>query len=119
MNNYKKPIGFIGIGLMGFSLVKRLLEVNYSINAYDENEKRLELLQNENKVSICINPAEISQTCDFIFICVDKTENVSDVIFGNNGIVQNASKNTIIIDLSTTLADETINLSKRISAEKG
>ena len=119
MNNYKKPIGFIGIGLMGFSLVKRLLEVNYSINAYDKNEKRLELFQNENKVSICINPAEISQTCDFIFICVDKTENVSDVIFGKNGIVQNASKHTIILDLSTTLADETINLSKRISAEKG
>mgnify|MGYP001406722905 FL=1 len=43
MNNYKKSIGFIGIGLMGFSLVKRLLEVNYSINAYDKNEKRLEL----------------------------------------------------------------------------
>ena len=119
MNDYKKPIGFIGIGLMGFSLVKRLLEVNYSINAYDKNEEKLKFFQNENKVSICINPAQISQTCDFIFICVDKTENVSDVIFGNNGIVQNASKNTIIIDLSTTLADETINLSKRISAEKG
>ena len=115
----KKPIGFIGIGLMGFSLVKRLLEVNYSINAYDKNEEKLKFFQNENKVSICINPAQISQTCDFIFICVDKTENVNDVIFGKNGIIQNASKNTIIVDLSTTLADETINFSKRISVEKG
>ena len=111
----KKPIGFIGIGLMGFSLVKRLLEVNYSINAYDKNEEKLKFFQNENKVSICINPAQISQTCDFIFICVDKTENVNDVIFGKNGIIQNASKNTIIVDLSTTLADETINFSKRSS----
>ena len=80
---------------------------------------KLKFFQNENKVSICINPAQISQTCDFIFICVDKTENVNDVIFGKNGIIQNASKNTIIVDLSTTLADETINFSKRISAEKG
>ncbi|MDC0549282.1 NAD(P)-dependent oxidoreductase [Alphaproteobacteria bacterium] len=119
MNDYKKPIGFIGIGLMGFSLVKRLLEVNYSINAYDKNEEKLKFFQNENKVSICINPAQISQTCDFIFICVDKTENVNDVIFGKNGIIQNASKNTIIVDLSTTLADETINFSKRMSSEKG
>ena len=39
MNNNFKPIGFIGIGLMGASFVKRLSELNYLINAYDKRKE--------------------------------------------------------------------------------
>ena len=65
------------------------------------------------------SPAKLSQDCDVIFICVDNTKSVADVVFKENGIIKNASKNTIIIDLSTTLADETTNFSNKLSTEKG
>jgi 3-hydroxyisobutyrate dehydrogenase-like beta-hydroxyacid dehydrogenase len=44
---------------------------------------------------------------------------VADVVFKENGIIKNASKNTIIVDLSTTLANETINFSNKLNTEKG
>ena len=119
MNNNFNPIGFIGTGLMGVCFIKRLSEVNYLINAYDKRQEKLELLKGEDKVSLSINPAQVSKNCDIIFVCVDKTENVKDVVFGDKGIIQNASENTIIVDLSTTLANETINFSKKIKLEKG
>ena len=119
MKNNFNPIGFVGIGLMGVSFVKRLSKVNYLINAYDKRQEKLELLKGEDKVSLSMNPAQVSKNCDIIFICVDKTENVKNVVFGDNGIIKNASENTIIVDLSTTLANETINFSKKIKLEKG
>ena len=43
MNNLN--LGFIGVGLMGLSLVKRLSNLNYKIDAYDKNLKKLEPLK--------------------------------------------------------------------------
>ena len=40
MNNLN--LGFIGIGLMGLSLVKRLSYLDYKIEAYDKNLEKLE-----------------------------------------------------------------------------
>jgi 3-hydroxyisobutyrate dehydrogenase len=65
------------------------------------------------------SPCEISRQCDLIFICVDKTENVENVVFGENGIVKNASKKTIIVDLSTTSADKTLIFSRNLKLKKG
>ena len=38
MSNHLKPLGFVGIGLMGNRLVKRLIEKEYTVNIYDKNK---------------------------------------------------------------------------------
>ena len=119
MSNHLKPIGFIGVGLMGSCLVRRLLEKKYTVNIFDKNEKNLKDLINKKRISLSTSPAKLSQDCEIIFICVDNTKSVEDVVFKETGVIKNASKNTIIIDLSTTLANETINFSNKLSTEKG
>ena len=119
MSNHLKPIGFIGVGLMGSCLVRRLLEKKYTVNIFDKNEKNLKDLINKKRISLSTSPAKLSQDCEIIFICVDNTKSVADVVFKETGVIKNASKNTIIIDLSTTLANETINFSNKLSTEKG
>ena len=52
-------------------------------------------------------------------ICVYNTKNVERAVFGENSISTNWNQNTIIIDLSTTLANETINFSIRFKKETG
>jgi len=119
MSNYLKPIGFIGIGLMGSCLVKRLFKQKYTINIFDKNKNNFKDFTGKKRVSLSRSPAELSQDCDIIFICVDKTESVDNVVFKKNGIIKNASKKTIIIDLSTTSANETINFAKKLNIETG
>ena len=119
MNNYLKPVGFIGIGLMGNCLVKRLFKQKYTVNIFDKNKNNFKDFTGKRRVSISTSPAELSHDCDVIFICVDKTESVEDVVFKENGIIKNASKKTIIIDLSTTSANETINFANKLNIEKG
>ena len=119
MSNFFEKIGFIGVGLMGYSLVKRLQQATYHIHVYDKNKNRLKLLNNLKNLSFDESPCEISRQCDLIFICVDKTENVENVVFGENGIVKNASKKTIIVDLSTTSAEKTMIFSRNLKLKKG
>ena len=73
MNDHSKAIGFVGIGLMGNSLVKRLIEKEYTINIYDNNKNNLKELMNEKRISLSTSPAKLSQDCDVIFICVNNT----------------------------------------------
>jgi len=119
VNSYIGKIGFIGVGLMGYSFIKRLSQANYHVNANDKDKNRLKLLNNLKNVSLSKTPSDIVNECDLIFICVDKTENVEKVVFGDDGILQNASNNTIIVDLSTTSADKTIAFSKEVKFKKG
>ena len=118
MSNLFKKIGFIGVGLMGYSFVKRLSQADYNINAYDKDENKLKLVKNIKNVSCSQNPSAVANECDLIFICVDKTENVEEVVFGENGVIQNASKNSIIVDLSTTSADKTILFADKVKLKK-
>ena len=118
MNNKSKTIGFVGIGLMGRSLVQILSNNGYLINAFDLDKEKLAKIKFKN-VSISNNTAEISQKCDLILICVYNTKNVERAVFGENSISTNWNQNTIIIDLSTTLANETINFSIRFKKETG
>ena len=65
------------------------------------------------------NVSEVSKNNDIIILCLDKTESVKEVIFGKDGILNNAHNNTIVLDLSTTLANETINFANQLNKKTG
>ena len=117
MNNLS--LGFIGVGLMGFSLIRRLSFLNYKIEAYDKNFEKLEPLKKITNVRLNQNASKISKNNNIIILCLDKTESVKEVVFGKNGIVNNSHNNTIILDLSTTLASETINFANQLNIKTG
>ena len=88
MNNISKSIGFIGIGLMGISLIQRLSNYDQVIYAFDKDKKTLSGIK-INNVHSANDAAEVAKKCDIIFICVDKTENVEHAVFDDNGVIQN------------------------------
>ena len=117
MNNLS--LGFIGVGSMGLSLIRRLSYLDYKIEAYDKNLKKLEPLKKITNVRLNLNTSKISESNNIIILCLDKTESVKDVVFGKDGIINNANDNTIILDLSTKLANETINFANQLNKNKG
>ena len=117
MNNLS--LGFVGVGLMGLSLVKRLSYLDYKIEAYDKNLEKLKPLKKITNVRLNQNASEISKNNNIIILCLDKTENVKEVVFGKNGIVYNAHEDTVVLDLSTTLANETINFANQLNKKTG
>ena len=79
MNNLS--LGFIGVGLMGLSLIRRLSYLDYKIEAYDKNLKKLETLKKITNVRFNQNASKISKNNDIIILCVEKTQRVREVVF--------------------------------------
>ncbi len=104
---------------MGLSLVKRLSYLDYKIEAYDKNLEKLESLKKTSNIRLNKNASEISRNNNIIILCLDKTESVNEVVFGKDGIVNNADDNTIILDLSTTLVNETITFANQLNKKTG
>ena len=57
MNNLS--LGFIGVGLMGLSLIRRLSYLDYKIEAYDKNLEKLEPLKKISNIRFIQNTSQI------------------------------------------------------------
>ncbi len=89
------------------------------MEAYDNNLEKLEPLKKMSNIRLMQNASQISKNNDIVILCVDKTQSVREVVFGKDGIINNANEDTIILDLSTTLANETINFANQLNKKTG
>ena len=73
-NTLTKPIGVVGLGLMGQSLVKRLDEAKLQVLGFDVNPSQIDLIGSERSASL----ASIAKSCDNILLAVFNTSQVKD-----------------------------------------
>ena len=97
-------IGFIGIGVMGFSMAGHLSSNGFDVCVFNRSQKKSLNWVTKFTGSLCNSPLEIASQCDIIILCVGKDEDVKEVICGENGILKSIKPGTIIIDHTTTSA---------------
>lgn len=94
-------VGFIGTGVMGKSIAGHLLAAGYPVVVYTRTkEKANELLERGAKWAQ--TPKELAQTANVIFTMVGLPTDVEEIYFGENGLLENAKKNTYLIDMTTS-----------------
>ncbi len=94
-------VGFIGTGVMGKSIAGHLLAAGFPVVVYTRTkEKANELL--ERGATWAQTPKELAQTANVIFTMVGLPTDVEEVYFGENGLLENAKKNTYLIDMTTS-----------------
>lgn len=101
-------IGFIGVGVMGKSIVKHLINAGHTLNIYTRTkEKANEVI--ELGAVFCDTPQIVTEKSEVIMTMVGYPSDVKTVYFGENGIFSTDITNKILIDLTTstpTLAKE-------------
>ncbi|MGI6180518.1 MAG: NAD(P)-dependent oxidoreductase [Agathobaculum sp.] len=97
-----KKIGFIGVGVMGRSMVKNLLKAGYEVAVYSRTKCKLTDFLAENDVLWCDSAAECAAGRDAVITIVGYPQDVEQVYFGENGILSSAQKGTYLIDMTTT-----------------
>lgn len=96
-----KKIGFIGLGNMGFPMVKNLLADGYVVKVFDINEAVLKKCEDLNAVRID-SPEKLVDDVDVLFTSLPSEEIVQNVYFGPKGLFNEKSKSkTIMVDTST------------------
>ncbi|MFV0364591.1 MAG: NAD(P)-dependent oxidoreductase [Suipraeoptans sp.] len=104
-------IGFIGLGNMGYHMVKNLLAKDYEVHVYDISKKALDEAKKigavpENSL------ADLSRKTDTIFVMVMNYQQVKSVVLGEEGVFANANENMTIVVSSTISPEETRELAE-------
>ena len=101
-------IAFIGIGVMGASIVKHLLNAGKDVTIYTRTKSKAEPLLALG-AKWANSPAEASVNQQVIFTMVGFPSDVREVYEGEKGILESANEGTIVVDMTTsepTLAKE-------------
>lgn len=113
-----KEIGFIGLGNMGYPMVKNLLADGYVVKVYDINENALKKVEALNAV-IMDSPEKLVDNVDVLFTSLPSEEIVKNVYFGKKGLFNEKSESkTIMVDTSTVSPTLNDSLKKEAEASK-
>jgi len=114
----KPKLGYLGLGLMGSQMTKRLIKNGYQVTGFDPDSNKM----NEavaNGVIAAASPVEVVRTSDIVQACVINTTALTEAIFGPAGIVEGDGADKIFLDHSTTIADKTRELAARLRDKTG
>ena len=112
-----KNIAFIGLGNMGFYMAKHLVKNKYKIFPHDINKNNLKNFYNETKIKE-ENFIESVEKIDCVILMVPSSKEVNDIIFKSTKLSQKLKKNSVIIDMSTSIPTETLKIGKKLKQKK-
>ena len=96
-----KKIGFIGVGIMGKSMVRNLMKNGFEVSIFARNkEKVLDVISEGANFYPTIK--ECVSGCDAVITIVGFPKDVEEVYFGENGILENVKEGTYVIDMTTS-----------------
>ncbi len=94
------PVGVIGLGSMGMGTALALQDAGISVVAYDINaEARQKFLASGGRVAD--NPAEVARSCSIILTLVVNSQQVDEILFGQNGAVEYMPSAGLVIQCAT------------------
>ncbi len=101
----KSRIGYVGVGLMGLPMTKRLCALGYAVRAYDIVPKQLELAR-EAGASVARSPADAVQGADLVLINLPTPAAVEAAVFGPEGVATAMLPPQLLIDFSTIKVEQ-------------
>ncbi|EPR38654.1 6-phosphogluconate dehydrogenase NAD-binding protein [Desulfovibrio sp. X2] len=94
-------VGWIGTGVMGRSMCGHLLAAGNPVRVYNRSKEKTADLAAKGAV-VCDSPADVARESDVIFSIVGFPRDVEEVILGENGVVANAPKGAVVVDMTTS-----------------
>lgn len=94
-------IAFIGVGVMGKFMVSNLLKNGFEVSIYARNKAKVEDSIKEGAI-FCETIKECVQNKDAIITIVGYPKDVEEVYLSQEGIINSASQNSYLIDMTTT-----------------
>ncbi|HEV2042685.1 MAG TPA: NAD(P)-dependent oxidoreductase [Casimicrobiaceae bacterium] len=109
-------LGFIGIGIMGEAMTRRLLDRAWQVTAWNLERERLELVT-PHGAAAAASPADVIAASDIVLMCVLDGNAVRNCVFGPAGLATSGeAEGKLLIDLSTIDPDATRDMAARAFA---
>ncbi|GGB99528.1 3-hydroxyisobutyrate dehydrogenase [Marinobacterium zhoushanense] len=111
-------IGFIGMGLMGVPMSKRLLQAGFPLQVWNRSTDKAAPLQAFG-AQIAASLEQLIHSSDLLMICVTDTAAVEQIVFGPGGVAEHGRSGQILVDFSSIDPATTRDMAARLKADKG
>jgi 2-hydroxy-3-oxopropionate reductase len=95
----KRKIAFLGTGLMGAPMARRLLGAGFSVTVWNRDRTKAETLSG-NGATIASAPAEAASAADIVICMLTNAQAVSQVLF-DMGTAEAMKPGAVVIDMSS------------------
>lgn len=113
-----EKLGYLGLGLMGTPMTRRLLAAGYQVNVWNRSEGKVAPLVAAG-ARRSTSPRDVIESSDIVFMCVTDAAAVEEVIFGAEGLATAPGAGKLIVDFSSIHPDAARDLATRLKTASG
>ncbi len=111
-------IGFIGTGLMGSPMVRRLLAAGLRVRVWNRSAEKLQPLVSAG-AEAAMSAADAVSGADAVFLCLSNAAAVETVVFSGGGVASAEAAPSLLVDFSTIGPVDTLAFAERLRARCG
>jgi len=114
----KHRIGYVGVGLMGLPMVKRLVSLQYAVRAYDVLAEKTAAAAAAG-AQAAASPADAVPGADLVLLNLPTTDAVELAVFGEAGVASALRPPQLVVDFSTIKVDKCKAFARKLRAASG
>ncbi len=106
-------LGFVGLGLMGSGVVRRLLAAGHQVHGWNRTKEKAAPLVDEGLVW-CESPREVAERSDVVLTMVTHVEALAAVTEGEDGLLAGLGPGKVYVDMSTVRPAASRRMAERV-----
>jgi 3-hydroxyisobutyrate dehydrogenase len=118
MQGSTERLGYLGLGMMGSPMARRLLDAGYRVTVWNRSQGKATPLVNAG-AKLAADPNAVATTSSIIFMCLTDADAVEDVVFGAGGLTAAVGAGKLVVDFSSIHPDAARSIAKRLEAANG
>jgi 3-hydroxyisobutyrate dehydrogenase len=111
-------LGYVGLGLMGVPMTRRLLAAGYEVAIWNRSSAKAAALVDVG-AKRATSPHDVLTSASIVFMCVTDAAAVEDVIFGPAGFSAVPGAGKLVVDFSSIHPDAARSIAARLKAANG
>jgi 3-hydroxyisobutyrate dehydrogenase-like beta-hydroxyacid dehydrogenase len=109
-------LGFVGLGVMGGRMVKRLLDAGHTVTGYNRTKSKAQWLLDAG-MKWADTPRAVAQSAEITFSMVTNTEALKAIALGPDGLLAGLEPGKIYIDMSTVSPAASREIAAQVTAK--
>jgi 3-hydroxyisobutyrate dehydrogenase len=109
-------VGYIGLGSMGGALARRLVGGVHQLTVWDINGAATAAFK-ELGITVATTAAELARQCDVVLLCLPRSSDVRQLVFGPAGLAEGLSAGKLVIDQTSGVPGETRVIAAELAAQ--
>ena len=110
-------VGFIGLGLMGRTMVECLQKADYDVIVLGNRDRTGIEAALARGATEAANAREVAEASDVVMICVGTSDHVEANVYGDNGILAGVKSGQVVIYFGTSLPASTLKIGRDMEAK--